>query len=60
MHLKLVRSGELPGVRVHRRVLVRRRDLDAYIEAHRPPPVTHTMTEEDVLLARVGARRVAR
>jgi hypothetical protein len=38
MHCRLVRTGALPGVSVHRRVLVRRRDLDAYIEARRPPP----------------------
>jgi hypothetical protein len=37
-HCRLVRSGALPGVSVHRRVLVRRRDLDAYVEARRAPP----------------------
>ena len=37
-HCHLVRSGALPGVSVHRRVLVRRRDLDAYVEARRAPP----------------------
>lgn len=39
IHCRLVRSGALSGVSVHRRVLVRRRDLDAYIEARRAPAV---------------------
>ena len=37
-HCRLVRTGAPPGVSVHRRVLVRRCDPDAYIEAHRAPP----------------------
>jgi hypothetical protein len=62
LHCELVRSGVLPGCKVHRRVLVRRRDLDAYIESH---PVTPraandvTATSEARALARVGGRRVA-
>jgi excisionase family DNA binding protein len=62
MHCRLVRDGKLPGVRVHRRVLVRRRDLDAYIESHRAaPPVANDVgsSPEARALARVGARRVA-
>jgi len=34
MHCRLVREGELKGSKVARRVLVRRRDLDAFIESH--------------------------
>jgi excisionase family DNA binding protein len=61
-HCSLVRSGELPGVRVHRRVLVRRRDLDAYIERHRTvsAPIDAPRDSEARTLARVGAVRVAR
>jgi excisionase family DNA binding protein len=60
-HCMLVRTGELPGVRLHRRVLVRRRDLDAYIESHRSAPAVSDSSagSEAKALARVGARRVA-
>lgn len=57
LHCRLVRDGALPGVRVHRRVLVRRRDLDQYIETHRAEPIEQD--DEAVELGRVGARRVA-
>lgn len=33
-HCAAVRSGALPGSKVGRKVLVRRRDLDAFITAH--------------------------
>jgi excisionase family DNA binding protein len=62
-HCRLVREGVIPGVRVHRRVLVRRRDLDAYVVGH---AASATMTVADdgdaeaIAFARVGARRVAR
>jgi hypothetical protein len=62
LHCALVRDGILPGCKVHRRVLVRRRDLDGYIESH---PVTPraandvTTSSEARALARVGGRRVA-
>ena len=55
-HCMLVRTGTVPGVRVHRRVLIRRRDLDAYIERHRAVPVD-AGDELAACLARVGARR---
>jgi Helix-turn-helix domain len=37
-HCRLVRSGELPGYRSGRRYLVRRADLDRYLEQHRIEP----------------------
>jgi hypothetical protein len=58
LHCALVRDGVLPGVKVHRRVLVRRRDLDAYLETHRQAPAIIDGSEEARALARVGARRV--
>ncbi len=55
MHCALVRRGELPGISVHRRVLVRRRDLDAYIESH----ARATQADQEArAFARSGARRV--
>lgn len=52
-HLELVRAGKLPATRDGRRVLVRRSDLDAYLDEHevvRPPS-----TEDDVdgMVARI-------
>jgi len=38
LHCRLVRSGALPGSKVGRRVLVRKSDLDGYIELHRVEP----------------------
>jgi len=35
-YLELVRKGELKGKKVGRQVLVRRSELDAYLEAHAP------------------------
>jgi hypothetical protein len=66
LHCRLVRDRKLAGVRVHRRVLVRRRDLDAYIAAHGAKrEAANDVAEladspEAKALARVGARRVAR
>ncbi|WP_438014897.1 helix-turn-helix domain-containing protein [Sorangium sp. So ce315] len=37
-HCKLARSGALPGRKVGKRWLVRRSELDAYIEAHGATP----------------------
>jgi hypothetical protein len=62
LHCQLVRDGELPGRKVHRRVLVRRRDLDAYVETHgtAPEPESPVARDDEArLLARYGARRVA-
>ncbi len=38
-HLKLVREGVLKGVREGRKVLARRRDVDAYLEKRGPGPI---------------------
>jgi hypothetical protein len=37
-HALLVRTGLVPGFKVARRVLVKRRDLHAYIERHKVEP----------------------
>lgn len=58
LHCRLVRSGELPGYRAGRRILVRRADLDAYLERHRIAP-SEAGTEPDqaeTLLAKYGGR----
>jgi hypothetical protein len=55
-HCALVRRGTVPGVRLHRRVLIRRRDLDKYIESHRAAPADDC-DELAAALARVGGRR---
>ena len=39
-HALLVRTGLVPGFKVARRVLVRRKDLHAYIERHRSNPTS--------------------
>jgi excisionase family DNA binding protein len=57
-HLELVRAGKLPAVRDGRRVLVRRADIDTYLEEHvvSPPPVTEG--EVDGMVERIlGERR---
>jgi hypothetical protein len=63
LHCALWRDGALPGRKVHRRVLVRRRDLDAYVEAHGLPSPAAAANDaadsETRALARVGARRVS-
>ncbi len=45
-HLDLVRSRVLPGVREGRKVLVRRRDVEAYLEKRAATPVVED--DEDV------------
>lgn len=37
-YLRLVREGKLPGRKVGKQVLVRRKDLEAFIDTHRPEP----------------------
>jgi len=50
LHCRLVRQGRLKGSKVARRVLVRRKDLDAFIEAHAvavgEPPVAVAVGQE--------------
>ncbi|CAN5518929.1 hypothetical protein BH09MYX1_BH09MYX1_00860 [soil metagenome] len=63
-HLRAVRSGKLSGRRVGKKVLVRRSDLDAYIESaeHRPkvvqlrPSTTSDLRAELGLEQKLGAR----
>jgi hypothetical protein len=58
-HCGMVRSGAIPGFRAGRRILVRRVDLDAYLERHRVVPTAalhETPDEIDELLAGVGGR----
>lgn len=57
-HLRLVKQGALKGVREGKKVLVRRRDIDAYLEGHAvvPKPVA----DDDVagmINAIAGGRR---
>ena len=62
-HALLVRTGLVPGFKVARRVLVKRKDLHAYIELHKVEPnVASTAPEsEDAaveqLLGRAGVRK---
>lgn len=53
-HLRLVRSGTLPGRKDGRRVLVRRRDLDRYLDSKAVIRV-----DEDAGIDREAARIVA-
>jgi excisionase family DNA binding protein len=65
-HLKAVRAGALPGVKVGRRILVRRSDVDQYLQSHvaRPralvsPAKTETRDVHDTaaaLLTELGLR----
>lgn len=54
-HLEAVRRGELPGHKIGHAVLVRRVDLDAYIEKHgahvKPPANDGEMSEEEAIKA---------
>lgn len=63
LHCALWRSGVLPGRKLHRKVLVRRRDLDAYVEQYGATPANAepdvSADNEAAVLARVGARRVS-
>jgi hypothetical protein len=58
LHCRLVRSGALPGYRAGRRVLVRKADLDQYLEGHRIAPTERRdeANEIDQLLAKMGGR----
>jgi hypothetical protein len=67
LHCRLVRCGALPGFRAGRRVLVRRSDLDIYLEHHRiapteaPPEATgdgngNRNDKFETLLAEYGGR----
>jgi hypothetical protein len=59
LHCGLVRSGAIPGFRAGRRILIRRVDLDAYLERHRIEPtkvLQESPDEIDQLLATVGGR----
>ncbi|HWA29024.1 MAG TPA: helix-turn-helix domain-containing protein [Lacunisphaera sp.] len=38
-HMRLVRCGALPGYKVGGRILVKRADMHAFIEAHKVQPV---------------------
>jgi excisionase family DNA binding protein len=44
-YLRLVRAGKLNGCKVGGRILVKRAELDAYIEAH--PVEVHVSPEQD-------------
>lgn len=56
------RSGELPARKVGRHWLVRRRDLDAWVEAHpapvKPEPIPAEADTESELARRLGVRAV--
>ncbi|MEI9939301.1 MAG: hypothetical protein WDO69_18930 [Pseudomonadota bacterium] len=62
-HALLVRTGLVPGFKVARRVLVKRKDLHAYIELHKVEPnvASTTPDSEDAaveqLLGRAGVRK---
>jgi hypothetical protein len=63
LHCAEWRAGVLPGRKVHRRVLVRRRDLDTYVETHGLPSPAHVANDsgaEAIAFAksRSGLRRV--
>ncbi len=45
-HCRMVRQGKIHGSKVAGRVLVRRRDLDAFIEAHMQPVATAALVDE--------------
>jgi excisionase family DNA binding protein len=55
-YLRLVREGKLEGRKVGKRVLVRRRDLEAFIEAHRSelPRQGNGIEDIDAQLAKLG------
>ena len=56
---QLTARGDLPVVRFGRRVLVTRRDLDAYIEAHREGPPVGAAGSDQLPAAREGRRATA-
>jgi len=62
LHLRLVRRGELTGYNVGRRVLVRRADMNSYLERHRVSLKEAPPGEEEsfeALVARFGKGKVA-
>lgn len=58
-HLDLVRRGVLSGVREGRRVLIRRADLDAYLQEHAVKPRPVADDDVDAMIAEIagGGRR---
>jgi hypothetical protein len=46
-HLRLVRTGELPGCKVDKLVLVRRWHIDAYIQKHHVTPTGAKELEDE-------------
>jgi hypothetical protein len=62
-HALLVRTGLVPGFKVARRVLVRRKDMHAYIELHKVEPNVASTTSDseaaavEQLLGRAGVRK---
>lgn len=58
-HLDLVRRGILSGVREGRRVLVRRADIDAYLEEHAVAPKPVADDDVGAMIAAIagGGRR---
>jgi excisionase family DNA binding protein len=56
---QLTARGELPVVRFGRRLLVTRRDLDAYIEAHREGAPLGATGSDQLPVARGGRRASA-
>jgi len=62
-HALLVRTGLVPGFKVARRVLVRRKDMHAYIERHKVEPNVASTTPDseaaavEQLLGRAGVRK---
>lgn len=62
-HTQLVRTGLVAGFKVARRLLVRRKDMHAYIERHRVEPnVAPSVSDSeaatvDQLLGRAGVRK---
>ena len=58
LHCRLVRAGELPGYRAGRRVLVRRADLEAYLQQHRikPTEAGAEPDQADLLFSKYGGR----
>lgn len=59
-HLELVREGKLPAMREGRRVLVRRADIDAYLNERQIAPPPSTDDDVDGMVERIvgaGGRR---
>jgi hypothetical protein len=62
LHCRLARTGELPGYRAGRRVLIQRAHIEAYLERHRvtpTEPALGTQDDDDDLLAAIGGGRAA-